>query len=139
MELTIKRDTYTQKSTIGNLEVDGTYQCHTLEDRVRDHKVYGKTAVPAGRYQVKITYSPRFAKKLPLLMDVPGYEGIRIHPGNTDDDTEGCILPGTTRGPDMVGSSQKAFNDLMAKLIEADAIWITIEDDPMGYESVAYA
>src|SRR5574343_976097 len=85
------KDTY----TIGKLFIDGTYFCDTLEDYVRaGEKVFGKTAIPTGTYDVQITYSNRFKQPMPLLIDVPGFSGIRIHPGNTAEDTHGCILVG---------------------------------------------
>lgn len=105
MELVLKRlykkDTY----TIGKLYVNGEYFCDTLEDKVRDlsggeSKVYGKTAIPTGTYRVTVNMSQRFKRRMALLLDVPHFTGIRIHRGNTDADTSGCILVGrnTARG-----------------------------------------
>jgi len=96
--------------------VDGRKECFILEDVVRPDKVYGKTAIPEGTYEVLITWSPRFKRQLPLLVNVPNYQGVRIHPGNTPDHTEGCLLPGTTRAADSVGESRKAFDKLFAKI-----------------------
>lgn len=91
------RDTY----TIGRLYVDGRYFCDTLEDRVRhldrEPKVPGRTAIPAGRYGVVVNISPKFRRMLPLLLDVPGFSGVRIHRGNTDADTAGCPLVGENK------------------------------------------
>lgn len=116
MKLEVKRLTFSDKSTIGKLFLDGEFFCHTLEDVVRPEKVYGETAIPEGAYKVKITYSPRFKRDLPLLLNVPGFEGIRIHAGNTHKDTEGCILVGDLAGQDIVWQSRAAFNRLFDKL-----------------------
>lgn len=115
--LDLVRRWLTSQSTIGELKVDGKRVCYVLEDVVRPDKVYGKTAIPQGEYEVLITWSPRFQRMLPILVDVPNYQGVRIHPGNTADDTEGCLLPGTTRLDDRVGESRKAFEKVFA-LIE---------------------
>jgi len=117
MLLKLNRHTLTDKSTIGNLDVDGVFQCYTLEDVVRTGpKVAGKTAIPAGRYKVVITMSNRFKKRLPLLLNVPNFEGVRIHPGNTAENTEGCILTGRTIGKDFIGESKLAFAPLLEKI-----------------------
>lgn len=87
--------------TIGRLFVDGKYFCDTLEDRCRDldkeEKVIRETAIPAGTYEVIVNVSAKFKRKLPLLLDVPYFSGIRIHRGNTDKDTSGCILVGENK------------------------------------------
>lgn len=128
MKLLLERQDLTDESTIGKLYVDGEFECYTLEDVLRPgQKVYGETAIPAGTYEVIITLSPRFKRKLPLLVKVPGFDGVRIHPGNTKDDTEGCILVGTARKPNMVLNSRVAFNRLFAKLEKADKIELTIQ------------
>lgn len=116
MDLSLIRRTFTDRSTIGDLSIDGAFECFTLEDCVREVKIPGKTAIPYGRYHVVIDYSLRFKRLLPLLLDVPGFTGIRIHPGNTDADTEGCILVGLTEGRDSIGNSRAAFNALFQKL-----------------------
>ena len=128
-ELILRRRPSTAKCTIGELyDGGGTFICYTLEDVVREivdtpvltWKVKGQTAIPQGRYRVTITMSHRFKRMLPLLNKVPGFEGIRIHPGNTDADTEGCILPGMSVGPaeDSVLESRHAFKKVY-DLIEA--------------------
>ncbi len=125
----VRRD-FTEISTIGTLYVDGVFECWTLEDRAREGpKVYGKTAIPEGTYKVIITPSARFKRDLPLLMDVPGFTGVRIHPGNTAADTEGCILVGQEYkiGSDFIGKSRIAFDALFARLKEAPRIEITID------------
>lgn len=116
MKLELIRKDFTEISTIGDLLIDGEFFCYTLEDAVRDKKINGVTAIPYGTYVVEITYSPRFQKYLPLLIDVPQFVGVRIHTGNTAQDTEGCILVGISKGYDFIGGSRKAFALLMDKI-----------------------
>ena len=131
-ELLLIRTSKDNICSIGELSIDGEFECFTLEDveRAPGLKVYGQTAIPHGRYEIKITYSPRFKRQLPLLLDVPGFEGIRIHPGNTAKDTEVCILPGTEISGRSVINSRVAFNALFGKLVEAlkvGKVFITIK------------
>lgn len=129
MDLELKRKWFTPESTIGELFVNGVFECFILEDRYRpgEPKVYGKTAISSGRYEVKITPSPRFKRDLPLLLKVPGFEGVRIHPGNVPADTEGCLLPGKVRDTDRVLESRTAFEALFTKLKSASGpITLTI-------------
>lgn len=141
MEILLTRITRTATTTIGNFLVNGFQICYTLEDKdrglkqsdpietIRLTKVYAQTAIPEGRYEVALTYSNRFKKYLPLLLNVPGFEGIRIHPGNYAKDTEGCILLGETKGVDFVGSSKIAFAEFMGLFEPAskrEKIFITI-------------
>jgi hypothetical protein len=121
--LVLERKWYTKKSTIGELSIDGKFECYILEDYDRlskaRKKVYGETAIPRGTYTIRLNKSPRFKRILPLLISVPGFSGIRIHAGNTAKDTEGCLLPGTTRRKDFVGQSKRAFSKLYKKLERA--------------------
>lgn len=123
MELTLNRIFLGSSATIGELLINDKHLCDTLEDRVRPEgeKVYGKTAIPEGTYEVKLTHSPRFKKTLPEILNVPNFSGIRIHTGNSSKDTEGCILVGTWDGEkeDWVGNSRIAFDELMTLLEEA--------------------
>ena len=130
MDLRVKRLEFSDDSTIGELSVDGQFECYTLEDKVRPVKIKGKTAIPAGRYEVVINFSQRFQKPLPLLLNVPNFEGVRIHPGNVSANTEGCILVGDTRRVNFVGQSRVAFNRLFQKMKTAakiQKIFIEIE------------
>jgi hypothetical protein len=119
MKLAVTRKTFTTQSTIGELTVNGAFECFTLEDPVRPKKIRGVTAIPAGRYGVEITFSPKFGTDLPLLLDVPEFEGIRIHPGNSATDTEGCLLVGKSKAIDWIGSSRAAFRGLFFKIAAA--------------------
>jgi len=116
MKLRLERGVSAHAATIGELTVDGAFECYTCEDEVREVKIHGETAIPSGTYSVIITPSQRFKRDLPLLENVPNFEGIRIHPGNTSADTEGCILPGRTRTDRTVGESKVAFNALYEKI-----------------------
>ena len=131
MELLLRRDPSTAAATLGELSVDGQFECYTCEDIVREVKIKGDTAIPAGRYQVKVTMSNRFQKLLPLLLNVPNFEGVRIHTGNTAEDTEGCILVGQQIEGDSVRDSRPAFAHLFQKiqaaLQDGGECWITIE------------
>jgi len=123
MNITITRPTTCGKTcTISRCEIDGKFVCYILEDLVREvegepvskWKIYGKTAIPRGTYRVVRTHSARFERQLPLLENVPGYSGVRIHPGNTEANTEGCLLPGLAIGSDgeSVARSRDAFSIL---------------------------
>lgn len=106
-------------ATIGELFIDDAdeRECYTLEDLERfGEKVHGQTAIPTGLYKIIITMSPHFGRPLPLIVNVPGFDGVRIHPGNTTDDTEGCLLVGQTRTEDTIGESRAAFNQLYLKI-----------------------
>lgn len=116
MLLTLKRTYKGPEYTIGKLYINKEYFCDTLEDAIRKEKIYAETAIPFGKYEVTITYSPRFKKNLPLLLNVPNFEGVRIHSGNTKDDTEGCILVGFNKAKGKVLDSRVTFTKLMNKL-----------------------
>ena len=123
MELKLIRETFTEKSTIGSLYVNGIFFCYTLEDKDRKLesggvKEYAKTAIPRGKYKVINSFSNRFKKYLPELVNVPQFAGIRIHAGNTADHSEGCILVGSTKAVDFIGNSKVTFDKLM-KAIQA--------------------
>jgi hypothetical protein len=125
--------------TIGDMRIGGHHVAWVCEDAVREvpdkpvesWKIKGETAIPIGRYKIERTFSNRFQQTMPQLMAVPGFEGIRIHPGNTSADTEGCLLPGLERRPGGVGSSQLAYREILKWLnsIEHQGLeaWIRIE------------
>ena len=129
--------------TISKLYVDNVPFCDVLEDTVRSlpsycpntpngkncacsQKVYGKTAIPGGTYKVIISYSARFKKILPLLVDVPHFIGIRIHSGNIAEHTEGCLLVGENTVKGKVLNSTATMNRLMPILQNSNSISITI-------------
>ncbi len=140
MELLLKRIFRGDKYTIGHLYVDGNYYCDVLEDtdrgltddmseeQIKKIKVYGKTAIPTGRYKVEVTYSPKFKRYLPILLGVKGYTGIRCHSGNTPEDTLGCLLVGFNKEKGKVLNSRVTSDKLTALLRNTkEEIYITIE------------
>lgn len=147
MNILLQRRLSNDVCTIGDLYVDGDFECYTLEDPVRERanvpvaawKIAGKTAIPAGTYRVIITWSPRFKRNLPLLVSVIGFVGVRIHPGNIAENTEGCILPGQQVAPDerRVTKSVLAFDALNTKIAGAldagEEVFMTIEN-AIGWE-----
>jgi hypothetical protein len=136
MNLRLVRDIAGADCTLGTLSIDGRFECFTCEDVERTGpKVFGKTAIPRGRYRVIVTPSNRFKRELPLLVDVPGFSGIRIHPGNTAADTDGCILPGVTRSGSAVQRSREAFVPLFAKIRDAIARSDAVTIEVVGAET----
>ena len=140
MELLLKRIFRGDKYTIGRLYIDGNYYCDVLEDtdrglsndmseeEIKKIKIYGKTAVPTGRYKVDVTYSPKFKRHLPILLNVKGFSGIRIHSGNTHEDTLGCLLVGYNKVKGQVINSRVTSDKLTALLRNTkEEIHITIE------------
>jgi len=140
MEITITRRPSLDSATIGRLCVDGGWSCYTLEDQVRERdsvsvnawKIPGETAIPRGRYQVVISMSEHFGRLMPLLLNVPGFIGIRIHPGNKPADTEGCILVGLVAlDSTTIARSREAFATLYDHILGAinkgEKVWLTIE------------
>ena len=136
MNLTLTRIAKKKTYTIGRLAIDGEYFCDTLEPTWRDYahggrKIAGRSAIPEGRYAVVISWSPKFRKWLPILLGVPNFSGIRIHAGNTADDTEGCILVGQNRIVGNVLDSALWLYRLKQRITEAkdrdEAVWITVE------------
>ena len=130
MKLTLKRIALRPTYTIGKLYIDDAYFCDTLEDTVRDtnksgkfdngeQKIKGKTAIPYGTYEIKWTYSPRFKKYTPQLMNVPSFEGIRVHAGNTSADTEGCLILGENKQVGKVLNSIATINKFYPIIKEA--------------------
>ena len=143
MELKLKREVFTDNSTIGSLYVDGVFECYILEDKDRNltdlmplekiagTKVYGKTCIPYGRYEVDWTMSARFKKMMPILLNIKGWTGIRIHAGNSEIDSLGCLLCGRLKLNDRISESTLATNRLYKKIEAAkkqgQRIFITIE------------
>lgn len=116
MKLKLQRIYKGKSYTIGSLFIDDVFFCNTLEDVVREKKIKHETAIPAGTYTVILSMSARFGKVLPLLLNVPNFEGIRIHAGNTAEDTSGCILVGENKIKGKILNSQATMAKLMEKL-----------------------
>lgn len=148
MLIELTRHTFTEKSTIGLIGINQKTWCG-IEDRdrglhqemplseIQKIKVYGQTCIPYGRYRVAVTQSARFTrlKKRPVftpqILNVPGFEGIRIHPANYASQLEGCIAPGKGKGVDMVTNSRTAYGEILAMINTAikqgEEIWIDIK------------
>lgn len=137
MKIRLKRIARRPGYTIGHLYINGRLLCDTLEPTDRllslahpERKLRGRTAIPTGCYPVVITRSPRFRQWLPLLIGVPLFEGVRIHAGNSPQDTAGCILPGLNLRPSTVSDSRYWLNRIKAAIVRAKAkgesVWIDV-------------
>lgn len=133
MDIKLIRKVFTDESTIGEMDLPNGFKLYTLEDMVREPgvKVKGKTAIPYGRYEVVYSWSDRFQRKLPLLLNVPMFTGIRIHAGNTSADTEGCILVGLNREENRITESRVALSRLLSELVPI------MEKEKVGLEIVS--
>ena len=127
MKLVLKRTSTNSVCTMGKLYFTApsgqlSFICYTLEDVIRPsgQKIYGKTAISAGTYALRITYSNRFKKDMPQIMDVPSFEGVRIHGGNTAKDTLGCILVGMNVGTNRISNCAPAAKLVMDFLEQAE-------------------
>lgn len=127
VELLLKRIFKGPQYTIGKLYINGKYFCDTLEDVVRETKIPNETAIPPGTYKVIVNMSPRFKRLLPRLLNVPGFDGILIHRGNTPSDTSGCILVGENKVKGKVINSTPYEKKLVEILKDENDISITIE------------
>jgi len=151
--LHITRDIFGHEAALGRLLWKGLDFAFTCEDQdrgldqsmalgdIQALKVSAETAIPTGLYRVETTWSPKYQRNMPLVTNVPGFRGIRIHSGNDDDDTEGCVLPGLTRDEDRmtVGKSRKACAWLYTEIakMEADGqeVTILIDRDEVAWAS----
>lgn len=129
MKLDLVRKQGTTGYTEGKLYIDGVYFCDTIEDEERTVKIQDKTAIPKGHYKVIINQSTRFKKLMPLLLNVPNYTGVRIHSGNTSEDTEGCILVGKKLKDGFVTKSRDTFKLLMKKISNQEVLTIEIKGE----------
>lgn len=128
MQITVLRQPSFGGATVGKLYIDGAFTCYTLEDEVREvagqpvheWKIKGNTAIPVGTYRIALQNSPRFGADTMTLLNVPGFEFIRIHAGNTASDTEGCLLLGM-RATDvsLVGGTSRLAVDLIKAKVRA--------------------
>jgi hypothetical protein len=123
MKLELIRDIYTDTSTSGRLYLEGKFFCFTLEDTARPVwvKIPGKTCIPEGVYPVIKSFSPRFGKILPELLNVYNFTNIRMHAGNRPEDTDGCILLGLSRAKDSVYRSVEAVESLIDYIKQAQS------------------
>ena len=141
MNIQLKRIAKKKTYTVGKLYLDGVYFCDTIEDKdrglnqtmsindIKKKKVYGKTAIPTGTYKIVIDYSNRFKKNMAHILNVPGYEGIRIHTGNSAKDSLGCIIVGKNKVVGKVIESRNTYNQLfpiLQKAFKEGEIKITI-------------
>lgn len=128
MELRLERLWPKAEYTVGRLYIDGELFCNTLEDKVADmnrngeldgteRKVPGKTAIPYGTYKIFYGWSPRFGRNLPRLLNVTAFDGILIHPGNTAEDSAGCILVGRNTEVGRLTQS-RLYSDELNKRID---------------------
>ena len=144
MKIELVRIAFKSTYTIGKLYVDDTYFSDVLEDvdrgldssmtesEILEKKVKGQTAIPTGHYAINITYSPKYKRMMPLLLDVKGFSGIRIHSGNSSKDTEGCLLVGKNKKVGMVLESRDTYQRLF-KMMEGQKD-ITIDITRKGEE-----
>lgn len=128
MRIKVIRHTFLKDRTIGTMYINGLRFCETLEDvdrglhqemeldAIKKIKVYGETAIPYGTYNLKMVYSPKYKKKMPLLENIPGYSGVLIHIGNYPKDSKGCLLVGMSVEKGNLVSSTIAFNALMEQI-----------------------
>lgn len=139
MEIKVIRFYKGKDYTIGRMLIDGKYVCDVLEDKdrgltdsmtveeIKKKKIYGETAIPTGKYKVVLDYSPKFKKILPHILNVKGFEGIRIHSGNDKEDTFGCLLVGYNRQKGKVLNSRNALAQVLSLMRHQDDITLIIE------------
>lgn len=139
MRLTLKRIANKKTYCIGKLYINGKYFCDTLEDvdrgldstmteeDIKKIKVKSETAIPTGIYKIILNYSPKFKKVMPLITNVKGYSGVRIHTGNSAKDTEGCLLVGKNTIVGRLTDSRKMYDALFKRLQQKGSNDITIE------------
>ncbi len=140
MILRIVREPTQHEATLGVLFINNAFHAFTLEDAIRAEKIAGRTCIPPGRYAVRLSWSPKFQRILPEVLDVPNFTGIRLHPGNTVADTDGCILVGLQRTALTVLNSRQAHAALQTMLTTAqdmrEPVTLVIENpDPQYQES----
>lgn len=147
MELFVIRKFFKETYTIGRFYCENMFLCSTLEDRIRDlhdrnhdgdfddedeGKIYGMTAIPCGRYEVIVNYSQKLKRTLPLLLNVPGFTGIRIHAGRNERHTEGCILVGDnkTKGELVNAPYWEGFikNMIESEIAKGEKVFLTIKE-----------
>jgi hypothetical protein len=143
--LTLQRNPSYKATTFGNLDIDGEWFCHTLEDQIREipgqpvasWKIHGQTAIPAGRYRVVLEYSPKFGADTITLQGVPGYIGVRVHAGNDVDDTEGCPIVGSAIDREAgrisggkIGGILQALKARIRAALNRGEVWMEVKNPP---------
>ena len=131
LKLLLVREIKNEKQTHGRLfKVDKDnkreFICYTLEDKERLVKIKGETAIPTGKYTVIVTMSPRFKKELPLIINVPNFNGVRFHGGNNENDSEGCLLLGMVRHSNAISNCAPAVALVTKMIKEAKEAQLTI-------------
>lgn len=136
IELSLNREVFNPAFTLGRLMVGGLQFGYTCEDVDRElevypeRKIHGQSAIPRGRYRLTTSASQRFGKIMPILLDIPGFSGVRIHGGNTAADTEGCPLLGRVRTHNGVANCAERVAELICTIIDAEAsgnqCWLTV-------------
>ena len=132
MNITIQRLPSDEHRTHGDLYIDGEWECFTLEDVVREEKIYGETAIPDGMYVITMEYSQRFGPDTLTINSVPNFTGVRIHAGNTEADTHGCPLVGQVRADASILQSKAALAALKPKVKAAlesgEPVWLFVRN-----------
>jgi hypothetical protein len=137
MKIEVKRHWFSTKSTIALWVMDGVTFGFTLEDvaRAQGVKIPGETAIQAGEYKMIVDQSTRFNRLMPHILDVPQFDGVRVHCGNTDQDTEGCLLLGMEKHEDTVLQSQTCFDKIFplikAAFDRSEEITVVITNEPI--------
>jgi hypothetical protein len=140
MKITVERFDFGSDDTIGKVFIDGKFYCYCIEDEVRKVKVKGETCIPNGTYKVSKRHSPKFSPKfghdMLWIKDVPGFEFILIHTGNTDNDTEGCLIVGMRigqlEGQRAVLDSKTAYNKIYPIISKAIDLGLDVEIEYMN-------
>ena len=138
MKIEIKRDVKGRTYTAGKMYVDGRHFADTLEPRAidwtKEEKVAGKTAIPEGTYKLEMRYSTKFKTQMPFLLNVPHFEGIMLHVGNSVRDSRGCVLLGTRTFPSVLTHSRDALDRLLALLDKhkGESVTVSVENIVIG-------
>lgn len=136
MKIEVIRDIFRPNETLGKLFIDGSFFCYTLEDTVRDVKIKHHTAIPAGIYKAVLAFSQKFKKFMLRLLNVPNFDGVLFHGGNTNKDSSGCILVAFHRNEEkgyIWSSASQALHDLAKK--ETGDIIVEIINNKVGYNA----
>lgn len=144
MDMTLLRQPSQGGTTLGELQIDGEFECYTLEDEIRDvdgelaadQKIYGETAIPARRYRITLENSPRFGPDTLTVNNVPGFTGVRMHAGTTKEDTLGCVILGdhvdagamTISGGRNHGVVERVKSRVRNAIACGEMVWMTIKN-----------